>query len=239
MVGSGRAFRRSSSGATWELAPGSIYLGIALPGVATVVGDATPATFLNRMVRPLLKALGPYAMYGGRDFVALRTGARRDVRAPVAAIAFAHDVARGGALFEAVIGTVEPFEGPGRPSFRGATPAAYPDHTAEVLVTRIVAAYGLSNQATSWNTEASEAPPQSPFRVTETTEIGTIGACVEAGRVVLGGDLQASGDALQAYAQDPRPENLAPFYDGRAALLGLSDPAVLGLLVARLKQSWE
>jgi hypothetical protein len=231
-----RAFRRSSTGAIWELAPGSIYLGIAVPVVHALASDATPANFLNRMVRPLLKALGPYAMYGGRDFVTLRTGARRDVRAPIAGIALFHDLASGRALFEAVIGTTVPFEGPGRPSVRGAIPAAYAEHSAGDLVTRVVAAYGQPNQAIGWNSEAEEAPIQSPFLATEETEIGTIGALEEAGHTVLGGDLQATGDALQAYARDPRPENLAPFYDGRAAILGLPDLSVLTSLIESLKR---
>ncbi len=231
-----RPFRRSSTGATWELTPGSVYLGVALPAVASFASDATPGTFLNRMVRPLLKALGPYAMYGGRDFVTLRTGARRDVRSPIAGIAFAHDAASGRALFEAVIGTGSPFAGAGRRSFRGAVPAAYAEHSAGDLVARSVAAYGQPNQAIGWKLEAEEALIQSPFHATTEAEIGAIGALEEAGHTVLGGDLQATGDALQAYARDPRPENLAPFYDGRAAILGLPDLAVLTSLIDSLKR---
>lgn len=231
-----RAYRRSSSGATWELAPGSIYLGIAVPAVHALASDATPANFLNRMVRPLLKAFGPYAMYGGRDFVTLRTGARRDVRSPIAGIAFAHDVASGRALFEAVVGTNSPFEGAGRPSFRGAVPAPYAEHSAGELVARIVAAYRLPNQAIGWNSEAEEARVQSAFLVTKESEIGTIGALEEDEQAILGGDLQASEDALNAFANAPTAENLAPFQDGRAAILGLPDLVVLTSLIDSLKR---
>ena len=103
-------------------------------------------------------------------------------------------------------------------------------------ITRIVAAYGQPNQAIGWNSEAEEAPTQSPFLATEETEIGTIGALVEDGYAILGGDLQASGDALNAFAKAPTAENLAPFYDGRAAILGLPDLAVLSSLIEALKR---
>jgi hypothetical protein len=72
--------------------------------------------------------------------------------------------------------------------------------------------------------------------VTEESEIGTIGALEEDEQAILGGDLQASEDALNAFANAPTAENLAPFQDGRAAILGLPDLVVLTSLIDSLKR---
>ena len=92
-----RVLRKSTTGTAAYLGGRSILWSIALPGVASLMADATPRTLLNRNARPFLRSLtsaGLQANYFGREWIAIK-------RAPAALLGF--DVTPGGAVLIEVI----------------------------------------------------------------------------------------------------------------------------------------
>jgi hypothetical protein len=128
----GNARRRMTGGGTTSLHD-ALILTVQVSSIAQVF-PCQPPQFLNRYVRPVLRALtscGVHAAYFGRDWIAARDPAS-GTHHPVALLAAAHDCASGRACIECFIGLKEPviprFDSE-RPSFQGKTPRSCFDVT--------------------------------------------------------------------------------------------------------------
>lgn len=94
-----RVLRRSTSGTAAYLGGAAVIWTLALPHVAALVPDATPATLLNRNVRGFLKGLsraGAVAHYFGREWIAVK-------HRPAALLGF-DATAEGAVLIEVIAG---------------------------------------------------------------------------------------------------------------------------------------
>jgi hypothetical protein len=198
--------RRGSGGAACLVSRGTVWIELALARSDALVA-CTPDKLLNRYVRPLLRAMtgmtGVPANYFGRDWI---SAAHR----PIALVSFAHEATTNAALFEAVVAVDAPFASGGRPSFLGKEPAtlgaiAGRPVASGTLVERIVESY--SALATSVVDVADEPPSRDaigervladpPWDATRDEAIGLVAAGRdETGRLRVGGELIASGDAV-------------------------------------------
>lgn len=203
--------RRLSGGPTWQMAPGTIYMGLSLEHLS-VLEPCDTTRIINRYVRPLLRGLtltaGP-AHYFGRDFVSVR-------HRPVGWVGFAHDASSGRCLVEAFLGVHEPIGTEARVSWLGKCPvslevAAGMPLESERIAEAIAASYGRT-----FGTKASEAGPEQvlvpgtfeqgpdavtvepPWEVVASEAIGLIGGGPDGtGRWRLGGEFLASRDAVR------------------------------------------
>jgi hypothetical protein len=198
--------RRGSGGAACLVGPGTVWIELALARSDALVA-CTPDKLLNRYVRPLLRAITGVtsvpANYFGRDWI---SAAHR----PIALVSFGHEATTNAALFEAVVAVDAPFAIGARASFLGKEPAtlgaiAARPVTCGALVDRIVEGY--SALATTVVEVADDPPPleavrervgpESPWSSTREEAIGLVAAGRdETGRLRVGGELIASGDAV-------------------------------------------
>ena len=201
---------RGGGGASVILAEGSVYVALALAHAGALVADADVPRIMNRYVRPLLAALaksGARAMYGGRDFVAVKG-------APVAWVGFQHSAETKRAAFEAVLALHVPFAAPGRASFRGRAPASLVDagcvYAASELGAAALAAYtaayptlrlapfstALSTALSTMSATQTSTSRRSTW-VTEEDAIGLVGARLDtSNRLRIGGDFYASRETI-------------------------------------------
>lgn len=218
--------RRGSGGVALRAGPGLVHVLVRLAHPAALVADADPPRLVNRLVRPLLRALvalGVPATYGGRDFVAVR-------RAPVAWVGLAHDGRTERATFEAVVGvSVTPWlaaprshDGRVAESLAGLAANASAASAASADVARVAAgieaAYlaafgeGLTRapesargddaddeaDADAARPEARTAPATWPAALAFPFGVVGIDAGAPGGPVWLGGELAGSRDAVAA-----------------------------------------
>lgn len=220
--------RRGSCGAEAMVGTGSLWVQLALSRPDALV-RCEPSRLLNRYVRPLLRALtkvGALAHYFDRDWIS--AGKR-----PVAMIAFAHDVATGRALVEAIIAVRTPFAIRARPSYLGKAPATLADIGASVELARLgdalaeayASAYGRSIvempgfKGDPPQPAAGDLRTEPAWAATRDEAIGVVGAGPDAsGRMRVGGELMASRDAVTRLEE-------------RLAAAGSSDAAEIGALV--------
>jgi hypothetical protein len=213
-----RILRRGSGGPEVALGPGTIHVAFSLPprGASGEMGafpHVDPTRIVNRLVRPLLRALtktGFTAHFFGRDWISV-------AQRPVGWVGFAHDATRRRVVFEAFVAVGTPFAPPGRPSHRGKAPVsldvagarsvdvervvgALIDTYAEAYAADLVALAPLVIEAG----EAVAATNGDPgdrrdplWAATAEEAIGLVGAGPDARGVFrVGGDLLVSRDAL-------------------------------------------
>jgi hypothetical protein len=176
------SYRRGTGGNAIPLREGSLYLGLALTSAAALT-PCSPAQVINRMVRPLLRALtkcmGKRAAYFGRDTVVMD-------HAPVAFVTMGHDRRSGRASFEAFIGPeiAQALTRHVRSEVTHAYRTAYPSLTSLDIGEDAACATPVS--PSSWTAEVKEA-------------IGTIGGFLNEDQTVeIGGQFMASRDAVSA-----------------------------------------
>lgn len=195
--------RRGSGGGLVRAARGSIWVQLALPRVDALV-PCTADKILNRYVRPLLRGVTRISSvpthYFGRDWI---SAAGR----PVGFVGFAHDAESNAALFEAVVAVGAPFAAAGHPSFLGKLPATLeevcgheivPTQLADAIVDRYAGLGEVLAEADAAAATGHDATPDMPWLATREEGIGTV-ACGrdESGRLRVGGELMASGDAIR------------------------------------------
>jgi hypothetical protein len=190
------------SGGPWVRAvPGTIHVLLLLRDPAALV-PCDPRRILNRYVRPLLRGLtkaGALAHYFGREWVSAE-------HRPVAQVGFAHDTRSRRTAFEAFVATAEPLMPGGRPSLMGKEPLALPHVDRQKLALRITEAYAaIAGETTAVAlTSARRAGPareEPPWAHVAEEAIGQVAAGTDAAGVLrLGGDLLASGDAVERVA---------------------------------------
>jgi hypothetical protein len=176
-------YRRGTGGVTFVTEEDALYIGIALEHPAALVA-ASANQVLNRMVRPLLKALtrctGKRTAYFGRDHVSAE-------RANVGWVAMGHVVATGRATFEGFLPPIA-------------------NVSASELAAEVARAYAAAHPAlaiaamTPGGTAAAPMTVDEPtWSATEDEAIGTIGILRDHhGRRRLGGTLMASEDRMHA-----------------------------------------
>jgi hypothetical protein len=205
--------RRATGGPPIRVRTGQVHLALHLRAPGVLGGVADPNRVLNRHVRPLLHALatiGAQVSSGGRDIVLSRG-------APVGWIGARHCRASSETGIEAIVAVSSDFsvppaldlaQGSIAPRFLGKSPSTLaavggPAEGARV-VSAIVDAYRALAEGSVTLREGHAAPPDRvdlvapPFDAMVEEAIGLLGARVDAQRVLLGGDLMASHDALEA-----------------------------------------
>jgi hypothetical protein len=172
------SYFRGTGGVTFEVDTGALYMGIALshPG-CLLAGSANQV--LNRVVRPLLKALtkvtGKRTAYFGRDHVSAE-------QANVGWVAMAHSVDTNRASFEAYL---PPMDADLAAGIVDAYTRAYPE-------------LRISDMSIAGEAQllVNEDPPWSN---TEDEAMGPLGILRErGGRLRFGGSLMASADRMHA-----------------------------------------
>ncbi len=235
----GALARRGSGGGTVDVGAGTVHVLLSLAHAGALV-PCEPRRLVNRLVRPLLKALtrrGALAHYFGRDWVSV-------AHAPVGFVGFAHDSRSGRCTFEAFVAVRHPFARPGRPSFLGKAPStlqgatgrtfeaaplqesiasAYADAGARLLV-----AHTLDDAGDQ--TEPPTDPPAPPWKATTPEAIGELAAGRDGtGTLRLGGELMASRDAVDRVAArvDALPADATAEEVGRIVDEEFSPPGVV------------
>ncbi|MCU0655826.1 MAG: hypothetical protein MUF64_11255 [Polyangiaceae bacterium] len=231
--------RRLSGGPSLFLPAGSLHLALFLPSPSALVQDADLPRFLNRHVRPLLRALrslGLLASYPGRDWIAV-------AHRPVAWIGFAHLASSGACCFEAFLPLetsfslpdgVNRYPAPESAPWLGKSPASLREVSAtpldlDRLQDAVLRAYrGLDGEALprapftdgQLRPEAQDERP--PWQALREEVIGYVGASgpPSAG---LGGDFFASEDLIrvldQRLATLPRGTSRGELREAVAAVL--------------------
>lgn len=250
-------FRRGSGGGAVRVAPGTIWMQLALARSSALVPCA-PDKILNRYVRPLLRALTRVTNvpvhYFGRDWI---SAAHR----PVAAVGFAHEASSGSVLFEAIVGVHASFGGAPRASFMGKAPASLEEVSgrsleSDAVARQIVQAYvALASQANEleeltgiklddagqMGSSSGTVHDEPPWSATRDEAIGVVGAGRDAsGRLRVGGELMASRDAiakledaLATLAPDATPSEVGMLVDDALAARGAVTFGVRSLLSIR------
>lgn len=247
----GPAYRRASGGRSVVLGPGCVYVALALPTPAAVGPDVNGSNLLNRLLRPLLRALtgeGALAHYFGRDWIAVQ-------KRPAGTVAFAHERGTGRTVVEAFLGVSQSVAlAPAHPSYLGKVPdtierlSGKPMQSADVAA-RIAHAYAVAYhfEWTPHEWPAAEAPllgDDPPWQATAEEPIGLVGARRDAaGALHLGGELMISHDVLaglttwlgSATSEADLDEALAACLTGNeVALFGLRDLSAIKRLVLAL-----
>lgn len=202
---------RGTGGPSLRVGPGLVHLVLRLASPSALVDDADPARLVNRMVRPLLRALAferTGAIYGGRDHV---LAARR----PVAWVGFAHDGGTDRCAFEAVVGVTAPawlapslaLGGRDATSLRALGDARSPEAVAARVAAGYLGAFpSLRDARGDVDAEPAPAPPAPPdappWAVRCDLPFGLVGLARRAdGGLDLGGEITGSRDALARLAR--------------------------------------
>ncbi len=243
--------RRASGGTHLFVAEGSVHVLLALASPDALVA-CTPASLVNRHVRPVLRAIG--GAYFGRDWIAgARSGEGGSAggRVPIAFAGFAHVASSGRAALEVVLPSSSGWCEASRASHRGLTPAHLDDPARHVdpIVAAFEAAFGAGERISRDGADlGDEAPPAdpTPWSASLDEAMGPVRAGRDArGALQLGGELFASADRLEALgaAVDADPDAAgalvdAAFTDG-GVIVGVNDLAHVRdvLLEARLKDA--
>jgi len=198
------SIQRGTGGCAVRAAPGILHVLVAAPTF-----DEDESVILNRMTRPLLRALR--ARYFGRDWI--------DVdHHPIAHVGFAHERATRRTVFEAFVAVRTPFAIGDRPSYMGKKPATLEDLRGkiddEALVKSITDAYALPINESASPVSKLEARSSKPWTAAIDEAIGRICAVRDDdGRVRIGGEFMASFDAVRDFedriARGERPEEAA------------------------------
>ncbi len=189
---SSASIQRGTGGCAVRVGPGTLHV-----MVATKAFDEDESVILNRMTRPLLRALR--ARYFGRDWI--------DVdHHPIAHVGFAHERATRRTVFEAFVAVRTPFAIADRPSYLGKTPATLEELRGkiddEALVKSILAAYALPLHEPSACVVKCEAPSAKPWTASIDDAIGRISAGRDDdGRFRIGGEFMASFDAVRDFEE--------------------------------------
>jgi hypothetical protein len=182
--------QRGTGGCAVRVGPGTLHVMVAAKAF-----DEDESVILNRLTRPLLRALR--ARYFGRDWI--------DVdHHPIAHVGFAHERATRRTVFEAFVAVRTPFAIADRPSYLGKKPATLEELRGkiddEALVKSIVAAYALPLHEPSAPISNLEAPSSKPWTASIDESIGRVCAGRdEDGRVRIGGEFMASFDAVRDF----------------------------------------
>lgn len=244
-------YRRASGGRSARLTDGSMYCAFFLPRPEQAAPDVNAGNLLNRLLRPLLKALsgmGALAHYFGRDWVAI------DKR-PAVTVAFAHERNTGRTLIEAFLGVSSSVAvDPEHVSYLGKQPdsierLARRPLDLEELTKRIVHAYAVAYHF-EWRDQAwpsgaaTELEREPAWQSTVSEPIGLVGARRdEQGTLHLGGELMMSHDVLRgltewlgsARGESEIDEALRACLGGdEVAMFGLRDASSLKHLVLSL-----
>lgn len=207
--------RRATGGPAIRVGRGQVYVALDLRSPSALGGVADPGRALNRHVRPLLQALTSLSDYaatsGGRDVVLVRGE-------PVAWVSVRNEQATGRTGLEAVVAIDKPFgladeldlaHGAIAPRWTGKRPttlavvlgrAVDPSAVVEATVRAYAAAAG--GDVERWEPPSLPAsrvdPDQAPFVAMVEEAVGLLGGVVARDRLVVGGDVIASHDALDA-----------------------------------------
>ena len=190
--------RRASGGTHLLLGEGDVHLLLAL-ATADALVPCTPASLVNRYVRPVLRGLG--GAYFGRDWIA---GPRELGRRPIAFAGFAHDAASGRAAMEVLVPARDGWCESSRASHRGLAPAHLggPARFVDKLVSAFEAAFGASTPFTGDAGGTLALAPRAddvPWAASIDEAMGPLRAGRDAGGVLrLGGEIFASVDRLDA-----------------------------------------
>ena len=239
---------RGSGGPEVWVAPGTVHVALALAHPAAFVA-CDEKRIVNRMVRPLLKALtrvGALSHFFGRDWVSVH-------HRPAAWVGFGHDAATRRTLFEAFVAVHAPFA-PARESFQGKEPTTLdamlgeigrppvaPARVVDAIVDAYIAAWGAEAVSLALPEPASPLPAdvvdETPWAATVEEAIGTLGAGPDAQGVFrLGGSLLASRDAvarLEAAAPTTASDALGALVDAALAGPGVALDGVRSLTSVR------
>jgi hypothetical protein len=197
----GAELQRGSGGGTVIVGPGRVWLSLALSRSDLFIPDASPDKILNRYVRPLLRVLTKVSStpvsYFGRDWISAKGR-------PVGFVGFGHDASTGRALFEAVIAVSAPFAH-SSPSFMGKNPASLSELAGRSIadshvIDALVSAYSFGNEfkpGTGTGTFTGVTDRVGSPLASCDTAMGTLRVYVDSGRLLLGGELMASSDAIE------------------------------------------
>jgi hypothetical protein len=184
---------RGGGGTKVAIGEGDIYVGLALDKSNALVADCDPPRLMNRHVRPLLRALakaGTKAMYGGRDFIAVK-GER------VGWVGFQHSAETQRAAFEAIVPGSTPEL---RQLISDAYRAAYGDLVSSRSGLRPDTPELASSAARpSARTSTSTSTPTSnstPTWIVDHDAIGAVAIAFDSGRFRVGGDFYASREIV-------------------------------------------
>ncbi len=185
--------RRGSGGPELSLEKGTVHVGLALRHPGALV-PCEPARIVNRLVRPLLRALtrcGHVARYFGRDWISVSGS-------PVGWVGFAHDAETRRTFFEALIAVTETFADAG-PSFLGKIPGTLEAAAGKAVDSwrvagAIVEAYSEGRSVESLAPKVEPLEPgwslEPPWAAVACEAIGWIGAGNDGSGVFrVGGDL--------------------------------------------------
>ncbi len=250
-TGPGPAYRRASGGRSVKLGPGCMYIALSVARPAELGSDINGSNLLNRLLRPMLRALtgeGALAHYFGRDWIAV-------AKRPAATVAFAHERGTGRTLIEAFLGISQSVAlSATHPSYLGKVPDCMerlagrplqPERVAERIAHAYAVAYGFEWSPAVWpSTEAPELAAEPAWQATVEEPIGLLGARRDSdGTLHLGGELMISRDVLlglttwldTATSEAEIDEALATCLSGsEVALFGLRDVASIKRLVLSL-----
>jgi lipoate-protein ligase A len=203
LEGSGLSLvRRKTGGGALRLGRGQVYVAFELASAGI-----DPSRILNRNVRPLLRALTSLS------HIAVTSGGREVMLArgePIGWVGVHHERESGATGLEAVVNVTRTFELDAAVdlSRTAIEPRFKTPRTLEEMLDRrvteeeVVAAIVRELGADEWFT--ADAPisrvdmDEAPFTAMIEESIGLIGTIKEPDRIVIGGDLMASHDAIEA-----------------------------------------
>jgi hypothetical protein len=215
--------RRASGGTHVHLGGGDVHVLLSLASADALVA-CTPASLVNRHVRPVLRALG--GAFFGRDWIA---GPRELSRRPVAFAGFAHHAGSGRAALEVILPGADGWCDPSRASHRGLAPAhvEHPARFAEAIVSAFEAAFGSALGAGSAAPgEDAPAADTVPWTASLDEAMGPLRAGRDIGGALrFGGEIFASADRVDALGPAVDAAMKAAPADRSAAVGALVDAA--------------
>lgn len=215
LEGSGLSLvRRRTGGAALRVGRGQVYVAIDYE-----TANVEPSRFLNRYVRPLLRALTSLSN------IAVTSGGREVMLArgePIGWVGVHHEKATGASGLEAVVNVSRTFEldptvdlahGAIEPRFkRSRTLHEMLDRpvTVEEVVEAIARELEISGTFEALAPIARVDSDEPAFTAMVEESIGLIGAVKERDRIFIGGDLMASHDVLEALGRSALVTNDLP-----------------------------
>ncbi len=194
--------RRASGGTHVHVGEGAVHVLLSLASADALVA-CTPASLVNRHVRPVLRAVG--GAYFGRDWIA---GPREVSRGPIAFAGFAHHAESGRAALEVILPGDDDWCDRSRPSHRGHAPAhlADPARFAGAIVAAFETTFGaaLTVNAGSDDESLGDEPPAAdatPWALSADEAMGPIRVGRDADEELrFGGEIFGSADRIELVA---------------------------------------
>ncbi|HEX4512105.1 MAG TPA: hypothetical protein VH054_01170, partial [Polyangiaceae bacterium] len=226
--------QRGTGGAAVRVGPGTLHVMVAAPTF-----DEDESVILNRMTRPLLRALR--ARYFGRDWI--------DVdHHPIAHVGFAHERATRRTVFEAFVAVRTPFALGDRPSYLGKIPATLEELRGKIdddaLVQSILDAYGYERRQTTSVSAIASASVKASWATCVDEAIGRVCAGPDdEGRFRIGGELMASFDAVRDFEdrvarhEDAEEAADAAFTAPHTALFGVRSLRTFAMLARQCAEN--